>query len=731
MKVKTKKILAVSLPITFGIVTLVASSAAIISCSSQSNDQTATSNEIPVTSNAITSLGTSIQNGALNKYTINQFNNFFVGSYKETSISQLSKQLGVNSDDIASVIASGDINDAIITINAQNNCKFVESDINTSKINKNVNGNISQDGKSIIYTGVTFAPSSITITNENISKFGQELDKCAPNKITKSEFENYFKGVDALQNFTNITKILGINDVSAISSIEVSGGPNNYSVSINASPNYIFSSQGPTVYTSSGSITNEGKSITYINVQFINDVNVLSSKINDFASILDQQAQNTTLESFNNLFSSSDKQININKIASQLDIPSESIENINATQNNSKSSCNIIISANNNYKFVEQNDQTLRNVNGNINSENNQIIFENVMFGTLPTITNFANNQNLSNQFVTVASSSEVSQPTTGTTSDVLLIGNKLTINVVSSNKSNPYLNVSLPNNNVGDIFDLTSLDITDASSIEWTIKSGTSNEFKIGNSNGKQFIYNTQAITDNAIKSIVLTATIKNSSGAKVANDVDVTFELGFKKIIRLQNVDVQLDNSSISNAFSASYEDGYGSSNYVNVECNVTTNVNAINIAIPYPPCDECNGARTPPVSMPHAHPLYAYKLTVNLNVLNEILKKCIVSLNENILRTDEIGTFLWRSPTNYSGKFTGYGQTSSDPFWNWNSMVGQSSLSNFVDTGSNGSFNWSVEIIGNEFVEIQNNTVNFSININCEDIPIDISPNTIINN
>lgn len=168
MKVKAKKILAISLPITFGLVTLTTSSAAIVSCSSndidanQQNkpDISTPSNEILVSNEGINSLSSAISNSSLKQYTINQFNDFFTNSYKETSINKVAEKLGIDSIDIASVIASGPYYNGTITINAKDGYTF-----NLKTTFKTIEGSISSNKQSIVFNNIKFAPEKINVEN--------------------------------------------------------------------------------------------------------------------------------------------------------------------------------------------------------------------------------------------------------------------------------------------------------------------------------------------------------------------------------------------------------------------------------------------------------------------------------------------------------------------------------------------------------------------------------------
>lgn len=684
MKVNTKKILAISLPVLFATTTLAITAGTLVACSNNNDSiESNSTTNVLVTNTKLQELATSLSTNT-NKYSMSQFNNFFMGENKQTNIYQVANKLGIQANAISSINASGNNPlDATVTISVAPNHKFV---LNNEQVNsKNtITGTIENDGQSIVYSHVSFIPV-IGITQAKINEFGALLDE-GVNQITVSEFNTYFSGDQSTTNIGLLAKELGV-DQAAIESVSASNNETDATVTITASSNYKFEIVNNFKASSlNGSIESEGKTIVYNHVSFVNLVNVSQSKINDVASNLNNNVKQLTVDSFNTYFEGEQASTNIGTLSNALGISDvNSIGSVIASGPNNAGT--ITISATPGYRFVQATKQS--SSIGNVNTENNSIVFSNVTFTDLPTITSFVNSIDLNNQFITTTSNSQITTPSS-TTTNATLTKNGLTVNIVANNISDNFVNISLPSS-VNNVFDFNSLGINSNSTIQWSIQNGTSSNFSLNTKNGKQYIYNTSATNNNSVSTVTLTASIMYN-GKKVANDVEVTFNFALKKIVDTSNI--VLDALSLRNAFSC---DPYAGT--VTTNLDITTAQNVINLKL------------SKSITSLYS---FIYCLGVRFDTLSNVLIDALIKYG---LQSKDIGNNINWTATNPSENLVqGLYDSNIESTWSGDNNQNWSHIINIGTRYADGLFfTWNATIQNNSNdILLTSNTISFTVNI-----------------
>lgn len=406
--------------------------------------------------------------------------------------------------------------------------------------------------------------------------------------------------------------------------------------------------------------------------------------MNSFANELDNQVNNLTISEFNNLFNNNQQGIeNIKKVETTLGINLN--ENVISTivAEGGYNNATVKITTNDGYQFTSNTKQS--SLNCSITNDGKSIEINGVTFANdLPTITSFANGIDLENNFITEVSSTEISNPTSSSSNANLWVSsnNELKINIYPNDvqKGLTYFNVVLPTNNVAQIFNIMDLGIDNATIIDWEIKNNPSNIFQINNSNGKQFIFNTQGLDIENIQSeLVLTATLKNSSGVIVANGIDVTFHFG-KKLFDTSNI--LLDSNLLSEAFPYY---NYGNNELLGYT-DVTTENNVINIEI------------NP--KLIGRGPVIWYNFVLVQNKLFEAINHAIGidSMSNNHIDYQIMNPISPDSGIDLSSDFNNWGN-------------GSITLKNSM----NGSFKLPIRIITTTGIDFTNNPIEFQINFN----------------
>lgn len=399
------------------------------------------------------------------------------------------------------------------------------------------------------------------------------------------------------------------------------------------------------------------------------EIPISNENIEKVKTNLNNKVSNITIAQFNYYFDgSSTSSANKQTLLDQLGIGEfkDNISNIEAT--GEYNDATIKISTNDGFKFVENNDNS-PSIISNTQSllQENALLYEHVTFAQYPTINSFVNGINLNNEFNTITSNSALETPVESLKQEITTkISNDQNFDINIWSLTNKYFNVSLPQT-VDSLFDVTGMDI-DGATIKWSIE-GTSSVFAINN----QSLYNKSEISN--LNSVTLIGNIEKD-GAKVANDVKLTFNLKYG---------VTLNTEKLEQAF---YSDGYSTiatstPNIFNINFHKSTFLNRIN----------SEGIPT------------RINLTANIGSLCGVLKESIQPFFNNL----EINNIEWKAPTpNYWGDLN---EMPNFDTWTGN----ESSYDNVVSFSNAGScsVDWIATISFND-ESINPIQINFYVNI-----------------
>lgn len=336
-----------------------------------------------------------------------------------------------------------------------------------------------------------------------------------------------------------------------------------------------------TLTSMTGTLVSCSKNSTDVTQNLDVDIPLNLDEINSFGTILNSKLTNITIEQFNSYFVGDQAVDNINVVAGKLGISEYANDIKSIVAIGEYNSASIIITISNNCNFILNNNQTdiETNISYKISDEKRSLIFNNVVFAQYATITQLANDIDLSTQFATtVGSSIQETNLVNATTDGVFINSNDFNIDFTIPS-SNPYFNIALPKNVKG-VFDVDGLFIDNAI-IDWTISDVNSN-IKIKNENGKQLLYNTQALLlENSIDSIEIIGIIKNVDGSQIGNNVNLTFNFSYDPLL-------VLNPTSLLNSFllqnSNSQSEYFSCSTNVNeINLNFESNVNSKEQPIP----------------------------------------------------------------------------------------------------------------------------------------------------
>lgn len=258
--------MSICLPITLFATTLAITAGAIVGFNNRFVNVSANKNNMDMFAGQLSKPETS-------KLSIRQFNELFsVHKNKNEYINSVAKSLGIKNNHISTITVEGKIKNATVKINATNNYKFIYDDKNTSTYispNDKIKSEIINDGKTLIFTGVVFAPELLEISQQKVDNIGSNINKIT-NNLCISDFNALFNGEDEEENFEMIAEKLGV-DRNIITSVVANPTENltSSTITITASTNYkLFTKQTKEyVFPQSTGIVFENK-IVFTNVVF-------------------------------------------------------------------------------------------------------------------------------------------------------------------------------------------------------------------------------------------------------------------------------------------------------------------------------------------------------------------------------------------------------------------------------------------------------------------------------